>query len=93
MNEADRNNILLNINRLMLYTNYNELMDYCLRARLLFVEMKEQIELHPTESIRHRRLLEKITHRGPTAYNKFLQILSCVFPEAWAVLEIKNNTF
>jgi hypothetical protein len=67
-------------------------MEYCLRVKLLSIEMKDQIKLHPTESLCHRRLIEKITHRGPLAYHKFLQILNFAFPEAWAILELKPNS-
>lgn len=87
MNEENRNKILTNISGLMQHTEYNRLMEHCLKIKLLFIEMQEQIELQPTEQLRHRRLLEKITHRGPAAYQKFIQILSLAFPEALAIIQ------
>lgn len=45
MDNADRQKIMLNINKLLQYTVYDELMDKCLQRELLFNEMKEQIEV------------------------------------------------
>lgn len=41
--------------------------------------------------MRHRKLLEKITHRGPKAFKQFLSILNVSFPEAHQLLEIKHS--
>lgn len=41
--------------------------------------------------MRHRKLLEKITHRGPQAYQKFLKILNVSFPDAHSILEKKYS--
>lgn len=38
--------------------------------------------MHPDEKARHRKLLEKITHRGPSAYGTFSSILKEHFPDA-----------
>lgn len=38
-------------------------------------------------AIRHRDLLEKITHRGPKAYVTFLSILETTFPVAFEALQ------
>lgn len=40
----------------------------------------------PNEYVRHGRLLEKITHRGPNAYKLFISILNAKFPNALNVL-------
>lgn len=90
MEEEDRTKILLNIDNLIKYTDYKELMDYCLRIGILSNVMKEQIELFQSEEMRHRRLLEKITHRGPLAFHKFKSILDFAFPIA-AVLINKTR--
>jgi hypothetical protein len=89
----DRQNILLNIEPLMRYTEYNELMDICIRTKLLFIEMKEQIELHPDERTRHRKLIEKITHRGPKAFHHFKNILKLAFPQAATFLDRFEGVF
>lgn len=39
-----------------------------------------------TPSTRHRKLIEKITHRGPTAYRIFEKILKEYFPDAASIL-------
>lgn len=87
MEYNDRQKILLNIEPLMRYTDYNKLMDICIRTKLLFIAMKEQIELYPDERTRHRRLIEKITHRGPKAFHHFKTILHFAFPQAAPYLE------
>lgn len=40
----------------------------------------------PNKRDRHKGLIEKITHRGPTAYRKFQNILNEFFPEAVEIL-------
>lgn len=45
MDDGDRQKILLNIDKLMQYTEYNELMEKCLKSELIFYEMKENIEV------------------------------------------------
>lgn len=45
--------------------------------------------MEPDEELRHRRLIEKITHRGPTAFKKFTSILNVHFPDAFSQLETK----
>lgn len=89
MEAEDRTKILLNIDNLVKFTDYSELMDYCLRIGILTNVMKEQIELYQDEKTRHRRLIEKITHRGPLAFHRFKSILDFAFPVAAVFL---NNT-
>lgn len=113
MDNADRQKITLNIDKLLQYTDYEELMEKCLQKELLFIEMKEQIEvnqaniffflkeylnnlqlqlqIYPDEHTRHRKLLEKITHRGPKAFQKFTNILNLSFPDALSILETKYS--
>lgn len=40
---------------------------------------------------RHRKLFEKIVHRGPKAYDDFVTILEESFPNAFALLQNENN--
>lgn len=40
---------------------------------------------------RHHQLIEKITHRGPQAFKKFISILNISFPEAYRILESKYS--
>lgn len=46
MDDADRQKILLNIDNLMQFTEYGELMASCLKKELLYIEMKDQIEVN-----------------------------------------------
>lgn len=45
MEQADRNKILRNIEKLIQYTDYDELMRQCIERKLIFQEMREQIEV------------------------------------------------
>lgn len=47
----------------------------------------------PDVSARHKRLLEKITHRGPGAYNVFLSILREKYPNAFTLLNHDDENF
>lgn len=47
--------------------------------------------MFPDQRTQHRKLLEKITHRGPMAFQKFLFILEVSFPDAHRLLEIKYS--
>lgn len=113
MQEEHREKIRRNIDKLKLYTNYEVLMDACLKRELLFDVMRDSIEvsltmrpkicffqkwimISPSLSLFmqrdsnkrkwHDELLLKITHRGPTAYDTFLDILKQQFPEAHEIL-------
>lgn len=46
MDDADRKRILLNIDNLVQYTDYNKLAEICLENELLFIEMIEQFEVN-----------------------------------------------
>lgn len=114
MDDGDRQKILLNIDKLMQLTEYDELMDRCIKSELIFNQMRENIEVRwfifnwnwieifnfwsykyfqmtPDDSIRHRQLIEKITHRGPMAFKKFTSLLNISFPEAYHILETKYS--
>lgn len=51
MEQADRDKILQNIEKLIQYTEYNELMQECIERKLLFDVMREQIEVKSNTSI------------------------------------------
>lgn len=77
MDDIDRNKILDNINVLLKITNYYSLMKLCLDKKILTLLMSENIDNSSTSlSQKHRNLLQKITHRGPTA---FLSLLCCLY--------------
>lgn len=45
MDDGDRQKILLNIDKLMQLTEYDELMDRCIKSELIFNQMRENIEV------------------------------------------------
>lgn len=51
MEQADRDKILQNIEKLVQYTEYNELMQQCIERKLLFDVMREAIEVNSNASI------------------------------------------
>lgn len=53
MDDADRQKIMLNIDKLIQYTDYNELMEKCIQKELLFLEMKDQIEVSSCVPLAH----------------------------------------
>jgi caspase Dronc len=76
MDDLDRKLITENIEQLMDLTNYNRLMQKCREKRMLSDVMHREIEKTPDPNERHRKLFEKITRRGPTAFDTLLTILS-----------------
>ncbi|KAL5282783.1 CASPL2 family protein [Megaselia abdita] len=82
MDSHHRNAIINNIKFLVSSTNYENLMESCLRyppleEKIFFsISMKKDIESqHKEKEDRHKALLKKITQRGPDAYAILLQIL------------------
>ncbi|XP_055383291.1 caspase Dronc [Condylostylus longicornis] len=76
MEECHRKVILTNIDLLIAHTKYKELMEACVKNGLLSHIMRKNIEVGQNDEVlKHRRLLEKVTRRGPDAYNKFVEVL------------------
>lgn len=48
--------------------------------------MNCDLQLETTQEARHRKLFEKITHRGPKAYEMLIKILKQHFPDAYEIL-------
>lgn len=82
MEQADRDVILEKIELLVENSNYDLLLKECLDQEIIFPEMVEQFDVDSP----HRSLFQKITHRGPKAYNRLLNILKTRFPNAFALL-------
>lgn len=51
MEQADRDKILQNIEKLIQYTDYDELMRHCIDQKLIFDVMREQIEVNLNYSL------------------------------------------
>lgn len=56
MEQADRDKILQNIEKLIQYTDYEELMRLCIERRLLYDVMREQIEVNVNYLRSHAQL-------------------------------------
>lgn len=73
MDDIHRNKILDNINMICKNTNYKILLEICVDKKILTSHMSENINSSSNSlSQKHKNLVEKITHRGPTAFSKFL---------------------
>ncbi|CAO1410537.1 unnamed protein product [Diamesa serratosioi] len=88
MNNNERKLILSNVIDLVRTTHYKTLMKCCLEKQVLFEVMCEIIEQDGSdEHDKHTKLLEKITHRGPTAFKSLLEICKEEnFCEAYKIL-------
>lgn len=86
MDDKHRKVIKENISKLVQHTNFKDLLKTCREERLLSQQMVENLYLDsknlyefgrsPTlEEIQHQKLFEKITHRGPEAFQKLIKIL------------------
>ncbi|XP_036336060.1 caspase Dronc [Rhagoletis pomonella] len=86
MNDKHRKVIRENIGKLVQHTDFKRLLKACQEERLLSQQMVENLyldskNLHefgstPTlEEIQHQKLFEKITHRGPEAFQKLVKVL------------------
>lgn len=99
MNDNHRKRILQNVDRLINFTDYEKLCQACKATELLSDEMVQIIHLvEPSNTgepcdednikkVRHKKLLEKITKRGPDAYEKLRRIFRDLkYNEAMAIL-------
>lgn len=76
MNNNHRNLILFNINKLVDETDYSVLVQACLDKEILTETMRQIIDSDGADDdTRNTLLFEKLTHRGPTAFGKILDIL------------------
>ncbi|XP_058453187.1 caspase Dronc-like [Malaya genurostris] len=87
MNQIERQNILRQMDQLIQKTNYQTLLEECFNRRMLSEVMKNIIkDRYQNEATQHKKLFEKITKRGPTAYQTLLDICQKNFPAAYALL-------
>ena len=78
MNDNHRKLIMNNIDKLVAGTNYKTVMDACLNKEDLLTETMQSIierDGHDDEDKKCELLFKKLTHRGPTAFYKILQIM------------------
>lgn len=88
MNQLERQRILRNMDPLIQNTNYAILMNECFQRRILSEVMISLIEdRFPDEAAKHKKLFEKITKRGPTAFQALLDICQVNFPAAYKLLK------
>uniref|UniRef100_U5EYG7 Putative ecdysone-inducible caspase n=1 Tax=Corethrella appendiculata TaxID=1370023 RepID=U5EYG7_9DIPT len=90
MNDIHRKQILENIDELIKRTTYRNLIESCLNKEILSAVMIRLIEEQPKE-LRHRLLFEKITRRGPKAFNILLDILRDSSIDAYKILNPGAN--
>lgn len=102
MPQKHRDHIIKNRDKLVRATNYSNLMNECVRVGILSSSMRSIIEdvnerfnMSAEEFLhsRHCKLFEKITRRGPKAYNMLIQALrniNCI--EAAELLESVDET-
>ncbi|KAH8345924.1 hypothetical protein KR067_009066 [Drosophila pandora] len=102
MPQKHRDHIIKNRDKLVRATNYSNLMNECVRVGILSSSMRSIIEdvnerfnMSAEEFLhsRHCKLFEKITRRGPKAYNQLIQALrniNCI--EAAELLESVDET-
>lgn len=102
MLQKHRDHIIKNIDKLVRATSYSSIANECVRMGILSSRMRsiiEDVSEHfnmPAEEFlhtRHCKLFEKITRRGPTAYNLLIQALRNVNSiEAAELLESVDET-
>ncbi|XP_058834137.1 caspase Dronc [Topomyia yanbarensis] len=91
MNQMERQTILRQMDQLIQKTNYEILRNECYNRRMLSEVMVVIIEhRYPDEATKHKKLFEKITKRGPTAFQTLLEICQKDFPDAYALLKPGN---
>lgn len=80
------------MDQLIQNTSYKILMNECIRRRMLSEVMKSIIEdRYPDEVSQHKKLFEKITKRGPAAFQTLLDICQHHFPAAHSLLKYGNT--
>ncbi|XP_058128142.1 uncharacterized protein LOC131290535 isoform X3 [Anopheles ziemanni] len=92
MNNLHRQRIFNSMDKLIHYTNYTTLRNECIQRDMLSLDMVLRIEsLAADETTRHKLMFEKITRRGPKAFNTLLDICQRNFPKAYAELNPSSN--
>lgn len=92
MDHRERQLIHRQMDQLIEYTKYEDLMKQCLERRLLSGAMKAIIEDRYTDEVtQHKKLFEKITKRGPIAFKTLLDICQTHFPFAYSLLKTGNT--
>ncbi|EAT36368.1 AAEL011562-PA [Aedes aegypti] len=91
MDQRDRHQIQHNMDQLIQHTNYGVLMAECVGRQMMSEVMKAIIEdRYPDEASRHKKLFEKITKRGPHAFDILVSICQRNFPTAYKLLKNGN---
>ena len=98
MNDNHRKLIQVNIDQLSEVTDYETMKKACVDKEVITEYMAELIERDgKDELLKNKMLFQKLTHRGPTAFNKILDILKeNMFHEAHKMLTaypVPSSTF
>ncbi|XP_058065222.1 caspase Dronc [Anopheles bellator] len=92
MNHQDRIAINCSVEKLISMTKYCVLRDECLNKGMMSHLMVSRIEeVAQDETSRHKKLFDKITKRGPKAFNTLLDICQRHFPSAYVMLNPASN--
>uniref|UniRef100_A0AAG5DXJ1 Caspase n=1 Tax=Anopheles atroparvus TaxID=41427 RepID=A0AAG5DXJ1_ANOAO len=87
-----RDRINYSLDKLIHGTNYTILRNECVQRNMISRDMVARIENTAMDvTTRHRKLFEKITKRGPKAFNTLLDICQRQFPKAYAELNPASN--
>lgn len=93
MNQLERQLIHRNMDQLILNTNYDVLKKECfIRCMMSEVMIAIIEERNSDETSKHKKLFEKITKRGPTAFTTLLEICQQNFPTAYTLLKSGSST-
>lgn len=93
MNPIDRQRILRHMEPLIQNTSYKVLKEECYSRRMVSEVMIALIEERNLDEVsQHRKLFEKITKRGPTAFQTLVDICERNFPAAYKLLKSGNIT-
>lgn len=88
MENKHREAIMSRIDTLIHCTNYEALCNECIQHNMLSRDMVLRIEsLESDAETRHKKLFEKITKRGPKAFDILLKICRQQFPPAYTELQ------
>ncbi|XP_058123623.1 caspase Dronc-like [Anopheles ziemanni] len=88
MENKHREAIISRMDALIHCTNYEALCNECIQRNMLSRDMVLRIEsLESDAETRHKRLFEKITKRGPKAFDILLDICRRQFPPAYTELQ------
>lgn len=92
MNENHRKLISYNIDKLILVTDFQTMINECLQKSVLTPVMVDIIEQDGKDELDKKRLLfQKLIHRGPTAFHILLEILQeNDYKEAYDLLSVST---